>query len=224
MKKYLLLLFVFLSTLLFSSCFEILEELQLNDNGTGTFSLTINMSESKVKLNSMMMLDSFQGHKIPKKADIQKQLSHIRNKVNNILGISATQTNFDHNEYVGNIKFNFTNVQQVHTAMKVIMDEYKIANYSIPNYQYHTQSKTLSRTFTTQAKTIAQYNKLKKEDKEIFQKAKFTSIFRFNKEVSTSNNALSKISKNRKAVMQQTNLHSIITNTTQINNNITLDK
>lgn len=222
MKKILSLLLAVCMLCTLSSCFEIIEEMQLNDNGSGTYTLLINMSESKTKLNSVMSLDSVQGYKVPKKSDIAKHLQLAQQKIAKIPGISEVSSNFDFNNFIGTIKFKFTDVQLVNNAMKLIMDEYKVKNYSIPTYYYNKASKQLVRNFKTQTETVQQYNKLKKEDKEIFQKAKFTSIYKFQSEVAQQENKAAQIAKNKKAVMQQANIHPIITNQTSINQRITL--
>lgn len=46
-------LFLFILGILFgaSSCVEIIDDLTLNEDGSGTFKYTVNLSSSKVKLN-----------------------------------------------------------------------------------------------------------------------------------------------------------------------------
>ncbi len=207
-----------------SSCFEIVEEIQLQENGSGQFTFIVNMSESKVKLHSVMSLDSVQGYKVPTKAEINQQMSNIRQRLGNIQGLTNAQVSFDYNEFIGTVKFSFKSVDQINAAMSVIMDAYKVKDYSVPYYQYNATHRLFTRTFNTLPKTLAQYNRLKKEDREIFQKARFTSVFKFSREVRESGNTLARVSNNKKAVMQQTSMHNVITNTTRINQSITLEK
>ena len=47
-----------------SSCIEIIDDLTLNSDGTGSFKYTINLSASKIKINSILALDSLDGKKI----------------------------------------------------------------------------------------------------------------------------------------------------------------
>lgn len=224
MKRHLLAWLLLFIIVVCSSCFEVVEEIQLNDNGSGQFSLIVNMSESKVKLNSVMSLDSIQGHKVPTKAEVRQQMNRVREKLGGIQGISNPQVDFDFNEFTGTVKFSFKSVDQINVAMKVIMDAYGVKQYSLPYYQYNVTHKLFTRTFNSTPQTLAQYNKLKKEDREIFQKARFTSVLKFNKEIRQSDNTLARVSANKKAVMQQTNMHNVITNTTKINQSITLEK
>ena len=52
----------------FTSCFEIVEEVTLKKDGSGEMSFSINLSQSKTKLNSIMLMDSINGYKVPKKS------------------------------------------------------------------------------------------------------------------------------------------------------------
>lgn len=222
MKQKIILIIAILLSLTCTSCFEILEEMQLNANGSGQYTIIVNLSESKTKLNTIMALDSVQGYKVPKKTDITKQMATIKGKISNLPGISNVQSTFDPNEFIGTIKFDFTDVQQINMAMKLVMDQYKVKNYSIPTYFFDRVNRQLVRNYKTQTNTLTQYNKLKQEDKDVLQKAKYTSIYKFGNEIKASENKAAKLAKNNKALFQQAPLHPIINNQVNINQRITL--
>ena len=48
---------------LLSSCIEIIDDISMNNDGSGTFKYSINLSQSKVKVNSYLALDSINGEK-----------------------------------------------------------------------------------------------------------------------------------------------------------------
>ena len=48
-----------------SSCVDIWDDIALHADGSGTYKYTVNMSASKVKINSILALDSVDGHYIP---------------------------------------------------------------------------------------------------------------------------------------------------------------
>lgn len=58
--KYLLSIFILLC---FSSCFQVIEEINLTKAGSGTVNLTLNLSASKTKVASVMLMDSIQGYR-----------------------------------------------------------------------------------------------------------------------------------------------------------------
>ncbi len=224
MKNKIIITILLFISILSASCFEIIEELQLKENGTGTYALIINMSESKSKLATIMMLDSVQGYKVPKKTEISQQVQKIKQHLSQIPGLSSIQTHFDFDAYTGHIKFQFTNLQQVGNAMKIIMDTYQIKDYSIPTYYYNNTEKQVVRNFQMQPNTIKKYKNLKQEDQEIFNKAKFTSIFKFDRSIQSVSNTHAKVSSSKKAVMQQVTLNRLFVNDPIINNRIYLVK
>ena len=65
--KYLLLFFLIG---LVTSCIEISDDLTLNNDGSGTLRYKINLSASKVKVNSILALDSLDGKPVPSKTQI----------------------------------------------------------------------------------------------------------------------------------------------------------
>ena len=78
MRKCAFHLSVLLVMLLCPSCFEIIEEVNLNNDGSGSFNFTINMSQSKLNINAMLLLDSVNGRRVPKIADIKKALDEMQ--------------------------------------------------------------------------------------------------------------------------------------------------
>ena len=68
-KNWTILLF---SILLFTSCFEVTEDLTFNKDMSGTFKLTLNLSKNKTQVSNFLALDSLRGNKIPSVADIDR--------------------------------------------------------------------------------------------------------------------------------------------------------
>ena len=60
-----LFLFLFLASL--SSFIEILDDITFNADGSGELNYTINLSSSKLKINSILALDTLNGKKVPNK-------------------------------------------------------------------------------------------------------------------------------------------------------------
>ena len=67
--------FVFVFCLLiFQSCIEIMDELTIHDDGSGTLKYAINLSSSRVKVNSILALDSLDGEKVPNIDEIKAKV------------------------------------------------------------------------------------------------------------------------------------------------------
>ena len=201
----------------FQSCFQIVEDVEIFENGSGKMELKLNMSESRNKLNTVMTMDSINGYKIPSKVEINNKLKEVGNIIGKIHGISNVNTNMDYNNFIMTLKFNFADVNQINKAMDVIMQQYKIHNASKPTYTYNKATKRFTRTYMTVATTLKEFNKLKAEDKKIFDKASYTAVYRFSNPVNSSSNNLSQLSPNKKAVKQDAKLLDILNNKTSIN-------
>ena len=92
MNKRVLLLFSVISIFLFTSCFEFVEEVTFNKDGSGSAVLTINLSKSKTKLASIMLLDSINGYKVPSKVTIRKKVQEIVSKIKGTKGVHNVKT------------------------------------------------------------------------------------------------------------------------------------
>ena len=73
LKKHTPYLLCFL-VLLCTSCFELVEELTLNENGSGEYEFTANLSQSKTKLKSIMLMDKVNGYEVPSQEKIKQAM------------------------------------------------------------------------------------------------------------------------------------------------------
>jgi uncharacterized protein YeeX (DUF496 family) len=205
------------------SCFDIVEDISLKPDGSGSFKLVLNMSRSKTKINSIIKMKKVNGHDVPTKDDIKIKVADIEKIVKKTKGISNVKTVLDMDNYIATFTCSFTNVTSLNSAVKNIGDKEKNPQTGVErNYEYDAASKTFSRLNKFSLKD--EYNKLSAADREIFTTAAYTGIFRFQNEVSTASNGESKISGNKKAVMLKQNVLDIITSKKSIENKITLVK
>lgn len=226
MKRHKLIVSLLFTIILFtfSSCFEIVEELRINANGSGNIQLTFNFSQSKTKLASLMKLDSVNGYKVPSKAELQAEMQNIQRQLKAIPGISNVKHQLNFDQFIGTLSFDFTDVKLVNKATQIVATSYKIKNASLPNYSFNKDLQQLVRTYATNNVTLQNFKKLKKEDKEVFNSAQLTSIIRFQKNIIKSSNANAVIAKNKQAVMQKVPILSLIQNQHSINQTILLQQ
>ena len=74
-------LLLFSILILFSGCFEIIEQVFLKNDGTGNFQLVLNMSKSKTRLNSISKMKTINGHDVPSKEEIKNKIAEIEKTV-----------------------------------------------------------------------------------------------------------------------------------------------
>lgn len=205
-----------------TSCFQVVEEINLNSDGSGQMVITLNLSESKTKVASVLKMKTVNGRSVPSQSEILRRIKQTAESVKKIPGISNVKTNADFTNYIAEISFQFKDVANINEASKKIFAEYEIKVANAAVYNYNKSSKVFSRTYTHSAETKRAYNKLNATDKSVFENADYTSIYRFASPVASQSNASSKVSKSGKAVMQQTTMLSVIHAKTNLSNTIKL--
>lgn len=221
--KYKYLLLIFLLPYL-SSCFQVIEEINLTKTGAGTVNLTINLSASKTKVASLMLMDSIQGYKVPSRQTIIKELDEVVAYLKKSPGISNVQKKIDFENYIVNVSFAFKEIANINQVNQNVLKKLKVKGLSNSSYAYNPATQVFQRGYQHTREAILQYNKLKPEVKKIFNDATYVSIYRFEQPVAQSNNPLAKISKSKKAVMLNTDVLGLINGKTNIANRITLTK
>jgi hypothetical protein len=205
------------------SCFDIVEDVSVQPDGSGHFKLVLNMSRSKTKINSIMKMKKVNGHDVPTKEDIQAKAADIEKTIKKTTGITNVKTVLDFENYIATFTCHFNNVNSLNNAVKNIGDKEKSPQPGAEkNYEYDAAAKTFHRLSRFSLKE--EYNKLSTADREIFATATYTGIFRFQQVVSAVSNKESKIAGNKKAVMMKQNALDIITNKKSIENKISLVK
>lgn len=207
-----------------SSCFQIMEDIAVHADGSGTVTLTANLSESRTKLASVMLLDSVNGYKVPSQSDIREGLSNLSKQLSAIPGISNVthQVNFDH--FIAVIKFKFEKVSDLNTVMDAAFKEMKIPMGSSGSYAYDPQQKMFKRAYTYLPQAKAKFDKLKADDQAVFKDALYTSIYRFDGTVLHQTNKRASVSGSKQAVMLQTPIIPLIKGEQTLANQIQLSK
>ena len=139
------------SIFLCTSCFEILEELTLNEDGSGHMAVTFNLSKSKSKLASIMLLDSVNGRKVPSEKDIEKALEDAVNQLKKTEGISNIEKTSDFKNYIFTISCDFKKLANIDAIFKeAILKQNKREKtaFSTTNFSFNTSAKLFKRHFT----------------------------------------------------------------------------
>ena len=207
---------------IYSSCFEIVEEVNLNDDGSGSFCLTINMSQSKLQINSMFLLDSVNGRPVPKIEDFKKAILRAEFELKNDSALSKVTITEDWEDYIFSISGNFKNVDALNKAIKNINTIFtKPRGYTAQLYDnFKYNNKVFERLYSYNL--INDYNTLQQKDKAVFKNAKYTTVYRFNPPVKSYSNPNALKSKSGKAIMLKVNVRELITNKKTIKNKIVL--
>ncbi|PWS31290.1 hypothetical protein [Pedobacter paludis] len=224
LKKFYAYFLLIALTSFLSSCFQVIEEITIKNDGTGDVVLTINLSQSKTKVASVMLLDSIQGYKVPSKAKIQQELNEVVAYLKKSEGISNVKSTSDFNNYIATISFSFKDVSNINNITKNILAQQKIKANNSSTYSYNKLTKTFSRKYQATGTAKTEFNKLKNQDKAVFNTATYTSIYRFESTVTNTSNPASNISKSKKAVMLKSSIMDLINGKVNVSNQIQLSK
>jgi hypothetical protein len=210
-------------SVLLQSCFDVVEQITLNNNGSGTYTVTLNLSKSKTKLNSIAKMKTVNGYEVPSKDEIKTKIDQVVAVVAKTAGITNAKSKVDLTNYIVTIDCNFANITNINTALKNVtkMDGGKEAKELDNAYSYNAATKTFVRSNKVNFKEM--YKKVNAADKEVFTGAGFTSIIKFEGTVASSSNKTAVTSPSKKAIMLKANALDIISGKTSIENTIKLN-
>jgi hypothetical protein len=211
-----LLCFVFL----FQSCFEVIEEVKMKDDGSGHFNFVINFSQSKTKINSVLKMDKINGYDIPSKEEIKKEASRLEELAQNTTGISNVKTNIDLTNYIFVVDLDFQKISNLNAVFLKLKNSKKIDPTITTDY-FTFADKKFVRSQKVPIKAL--YDKLKKTDKEVFENAKYTSVYKFDSTIKTFSNKNATPSKSKKAIKLNGSVINVINGSEKIENTITLN-
>lgn len=205
-----------------TSCIEIIDDITINNDGSGTLKYTVNLSASKVKINSILALDSLEGQRVPSKDEILNRMESVSKKLASKPGISNVDIETDMTNFVFKIKCDFSSINALQTAVKDIIRE-ESNDKSLKELEHSWLSwdgNKLVRSIPDV--TLERIKNLKQEDAELLRQGNYTSITRFERPVDRFENQNAKLAGNKLAVMIKTNPYLLTQNYNLLENTIYL--
>ena len=188
---------------LFSSCFDLVEEIDLKANGAGTIKATLNMSKSRTKVASIMKLKEVNGIRIPTQASITSEMQTIVKMLRSTPGISVSALN---------------------SFSKTLATHFKSPLGNNNSYQYDSKSRVFTRNYSHSAALTKEFSRIPTNDQQLFNAAFYTQITRFELPVTAQKNQSAKISNTGKSVLLKVKATDIINGKANLGNAITLKK
>jgi hypothetical protein len=217
--KYIL---AFLLIGLLSACIEISDDLTLNNDGSGTLRYKINLSASKVKVNSILALDSLDGRPVPSKAQISAKINEFVRILDAQVGISNVLVEENYTDFIFKFSCDFSSIRNLQDGIKLSIAQ--ISNEKITTvadqFWLSWDGNTLVRSIPSYI--TQQIKNYKLEDEELLKEGMYTSIARFERPVASFENKLGTLSKNQMAVMVRTNTFELKGNQHLLDNTIVL--
>jgi hypothetical protein len=207
-----------------SSCIEIIDDLSIDEDGSGTFKYTVNLSSSKIKLNSYLALDSLDGKRVPSMAEITAELDEVVASLKCKHGISNVTFDANYNDFIFKLKLDFASVPELQAAVKAIVREKsKGKDFDELNHEWLTYSGNSLERSVPELK-IRQVSSLKADEISELKQGTYTSITRFDRNVDKFDNKMAIVAKNKKAVMVRTDPYSLLQKNNLLDNTIYLLK
>lgn len=192
-----------------TGCIEIIEDLTLNSDRSGSYKLTINLSASKMKVKSLMAMDSLRGKKVPKESEIKFEMEQLVTFLNAQKGLSAAKSEINFDDLIGKISVDFTTLEELQkglhaysaTKLEEPFDFFEIFELNETFFKRNAISQFIEDEWV---------EKISQEDLEQLKESSLVLITRFDKQLKESEHPSVFISKNKMAGMFRTNLVAII--------------
>lgn len=216
-KQFVLLIPIFLLT----SCFDILDKVNLKADGSGEYSLILNASKSKTRLASISKMETINGKKVPKKSEIEDKINEAARIFRTTPGISNVKTSLDFENYIIKLSCNFRKIEDINAGLAQLKGK-NILGKMVPTqiYSHNSAKKTFSKNKVSTFKK--EYEQLSKADKEVFTDAGYISILQFENNIQSQSNPTYQMSPNKKALKQEGKILDFIFQKKQIQNTILL--
>ncbi len=215
MKK--ILLFSFLA-IFFTSCFEIVEEVNMKTNGAGQMVVTVNMSESKEDLKGYMDSGEVNGMNLPNQNELNSYLSQIEKTLESVNGMSNASASADFNEFIFTFAADFTSVKAMNVAVNKLTKELSRGMIAIDNKYEYTNGQ-FTRSFGTMI-SAEDYDKLPMMQRFVLESARMVSVYTFSKSVKKMTNQNAELSAGNKVVKFKSTLGDIAKGTKKVENTI----
>lgn len=219
MKRFLVFIGLFFVVV---SCVDIVDDISIKSDGTGTFKYSVNLSASKVKVNSILALDSLDGRKVPSIPEIKEKINRYKEIFSQKEGISNVKVESDFTNFIFKFQCDFVSVTHLQKALKeLVIEESKNKSFKdIETNWLVWEMNKLVRSVPSMTTDFT--SKLKKEDADALKRGNYMSISRFDKPVEKTENPAALISANKQAVMIKSTPYTLIQNLKVLENTIYL--
>ena len=203
------------------SCIQIFDEIIVHNDGSGTYNFAVNLSESKIKINSILALDSIDGKRVPKIPEVKEKIAFYIKKLEAQEGISNVQVEANYVDFIFKFRCDFKNVTALQEGIREVVSE-EMKNKSEPlltDTWLSWDGQTLTRSIPS---FVIPLSKLNVKEQEELKNGKYFSVSRFDKEVSKSKNTQAVISPSKKAVKIVLDAYSVVSKPGLLTDEITI--
>lgn len=194
----------------------------MHNDGSGTLRYKVNLSESKVKVNSILALDSIDGKKVPSIQEISSKVGDFARILDAQTGISNVLIEENYTDFILKFSCDFTSIMALQAglanAIEAVSKE-KLGPEADEIWITWDGNK-LKRSIPAFAR--AKVKAFKSNELDLLKEGSYTTITRFDRPIERFENTLGTLSKNKQAVMMKASAFSIKENQDLLENTIYL--
>jgi hypothetical protein len=213
-----------LLALLFSmvSCIEIWDDLTMHNDGSGTLRYKVNLSESKVKVNSILALDSLDGNKVPSIQEISTKVGEFAKNLDAQPGISNVLIEENYTDFILKFSCDFTSIMSLQAGLANAIEAVSKDKLGpeADEIWITWDGNKLKRSVPAFARE--KVKAFKSNELELLKQGTYTTVTRFDRPIDRFENNLGTLSKNKQAIMMKASVFSIKENQDLLENTIYL--
>lgn len=204
------------------SCIEISDDLTMHNDGSGTLRYKINLSASKVKVNSILALDSLDGKKVPSIQEISSKIGEFAKLLDAQPGISNVLIEENYTDFILKFSCDFSSIMSLQEGLANAIEAVSKDKLGpeADEIWITWDGNKLKRSIPAFAR--AKVKAYKSNDLELLKEGTYTSITRFDRPIEKFDNSLGTLSKSKTAVMVKASAFSIKENQDLLENTIYL--
>jgi hypothetical protein len=207
-----------------TSCIEIFDDLTLHNDGTGTFKYNVNLSASRLKINSILALDSLNGKKIPSISEIQDEIERIKILLSEKEGISNVKVENNFDDFIFKFQCDFQSITDLEDAIKSIIEsENLVKNLENMSDKWFLWEENKFQRIIPDV-ILKNHRELNASEIDELSKGKYISVTRFDRIINTFDNENARLSASKTAIMLQTNIYALILDANLLENTIQLNQ
>ncbi len=212
--------FLFGLTLLFSSCFEVREEVNVKDDGTGDIKLVVNFSESKENVKKYLGIGKAGDVNVPNVENLEKILNHALVTLRGIKGMSQVEAKKDYEDFIFTFSAKFDDLEAVNEAVSAVTKQLSylyIPHLEEKNFSFADNQFTRHFDYPIEP---AEYKELPSMQRYFLESAKTVSIYRFGRTIEKYSNKRAILSPSGKAIKLETSLADLASGNATLENTI----
>lgn len=192
-----------------SSCFELIEQISMNADGTGEMTITLNMNESKDKLQKFMeMEDGVAGYKAPERKDMDVFFAKVVETVSEVEGISDVKSDIYYEDFIFSVSASFDDMESMNKAVNNFTTG--MSRGLLPFKNEYTYSNGMFKRVFESPIPVGEYDKIPLMQRLILESARIVNVYRFEKEIKDMGNTSTELSHDAKEARFESTLSDIV--------------